>query len=194
MSPFHFVRVVFFLLCCTLVACSSSAPTVGSAALKEQEMIEALGRAAVVTTGTPRLDRSKPSTISWLGSLDVSGQHPTLSAEQLRQRVSTLINQQIMSRGYAVVSEDGDFQLQGVLVLADSDDSERVLRESGGLDPGLTSSQQLPGKGSLVLELKQGRISRWKGSVQIYIAPQYEQAAAARRIEHAVNQLLSTWP
>lgn len=155
---------------------------------------EAMGRAAIVVTGTPRLDVAKPSTISWLGSLGVVGKHQTLGADELRQRLTQVINQQIMAKGYPVAGSDGDFQLDGVIVLAGAEDESTLLRESGGMDPGLAGIHEALGKGTLVLELKQGRVTRWKGTVQIYIAPHFDEVIALRRIEYAVGQLLGTWP
>lgn len=186
--------LLIILLQSMLGACSTQPLSVQEKPLADDSVGEAMSRAAIVTTGTPRLDPAKPSRISWLGKLDVMGQHQTLSQEELSQHLTTVINQQVMVKGYPLASESGDFRLQGVLVLADQQDERSVLRASGGMDPGLMGSDQSPGKGTLVLELKQGRVTRWKGSVQIYIAAQFDQAVALRRIEVAVAQLLTTWP
>src|SRR5690606_29677766 len=124
-----------------------------------------LRRAAIVVTGSPRLDPDKPSTISWLGSLGIAGSHQTLGPDELRQHLVQAINRQIMAKGYPLVSDGGDFQLDGVVVLAGAEDENSLLRESGGIDPGLPAvgDESHLGKGTLVLELKQGRVTRWKG-------------------------------
>lgn len=180
-----------------LVACSTSSTNTSAVAKNTDEdaaTLEAMSRAAIVVTGSPRLDATKPSTISWLGSLSVVGKHQTLSADELQQRLTQIVNQQIVAKGYPVISSGGDFQLDGVVVLAGAEDENTLLRESGGIDPGLAGIHDALGKGTLILELKQGRVTRWKGTVQIYIAPQFDQAIALRRIEYAVAQLLGTWP
>jgi hypothetical protein len=194
--------ILFFLIASVslaLISCSSTSPDTPStlkAIHRDEAMLEAMGRAAIIVTGTPRLDASKPSTISWLGSLNVVGKHRTLTEDQLRLQLTQIINQQIMIKGYPVVSNGGDFQLDGVVVLAGTEDAQALLRESGGMDPGLAGigDEAHLGKGTLLLELKQGRVTRWKGSVQIYVAPQFDEAVALRRIEYVVHQLLSTWP
>lgn len=190
---------IFASIGLALVACTTSKTTTSSTIPNVDSdggIMEAMSRAAIVVTGSPRLDASKPSTISWLGSLGVAGKHEALSTDELRQRLTQIINQQIMARGYPVTSGGGDFQLDGVVVLAGADDEMILLRESGGMDPGLAGigDESHLGKGTLVLELKQGRVTRWKGTVQIYIAPHFEEAVALRRIEYAIAQLLSTWP
>lgn len=189
-SFFFFAGLVFVLAACT----SSNGISPAGGLPRDAAEMEALSRAAIVTTGSPRLDVAKPSTISWLASLDVVGKHQTLSVDEVRQHLTNVINNQIMAKGYPLVSDDGDFQLEAVVVLADSEDENTLLRASGGMDPGLAGIPESPGKGTLVMELKQGRVTRWKGTVQIYIAPQFDQAIAWRRIEYAVAQLLGTWP
>jgi hypothetical protein len=194
----HTLFFMFFAsLWLALGACSTttkSVPVSGDHHTDEMNELEAMSRAAIVVTGSPRLDATKPSTISWVGDLDVTGKHQTLSAEELRQHLTQVVNEQILAKGYSVVPDGGDFQLDGVVVLAGAKDELTLLRESGGLDPGLAGVNDHLGKGTLVLELKQGRVTRWKGTVQIYIAPQFDQAIALRRIEYAVAQLLGTWP
>lgn len=187
---------LFTALWVTLNSCSTATPPVAAPAANPDEMseLEAMSRAAIVVTGSPRLDATKPSTISWVGSLDVAGKHQTLSADELRQYFTQVINEQILAKGYVVVPEDGDFQLDGVVVLAGAEDEATLLRESGGLDPGLAGTAENLGKGTLVLALKQGRVTRWKGTVQIYVAPKFDRAIAERRIDYAVAQLLGTWP
>jgi len=196
-------KLSFFLLYAgtvfVLSSCVTSSKNVSPEAhhvADEAAMLEAMSRAAIVVTGSPRLDPAKPSTISWIGSLSVAGKHQTLSADELRQRLTQIINQQIMTKGYPVVSSGGDFQMDGVVVLAGADDEKTLLIESGGMDPGLAGigDKSHLGKGTLVLELKQGRVTRWKGTVQIYIAPHFDEAIALRRIEYVVAQLLGTWP
>jgi len=189
-----FVWVAFILSSC--VTASKSLSPEADHAIDETAMLEAMSRAAIVVTGTPRLDPAKPSTISWIGSLSVAGKHQTLSTDELRQHLTQVINQQILAKGYPVASGDGDFQLDGVVVLAGADDEKTLLMESGGMDPGLAgvSDESHLGKGTLMLELRQGRVTRWKGTVQIFIAPHFDEAIALRRIEYAVAQLLGTWP
>lgn len=189
-----FAGMTFVLSAC-VVSSKNVSPEVDRA-IDEAAMSEAMSRAAIVVTGSPRLDAAKPSTISWLGSLGVAGKHQTLSADELRQRLTQVINQQIMAKGYPVTPNDGDFQLDGVVVLAGAEDEKILLMESGGMDPGLAGvgDESRLGKGTLVLELKQGRVTRWKGTVQIYVAPHFDEAVALRRIEYAVGQLLGTWP
>lgn len=188
--------ILFAVIGLVLVACSASNPntSVVKNADEDAATLEAMSRAAIVVTGSPRLDVTKPSTISWLGSLSVVGKHQTLSADELQQRLTQIVNQQIVAKGYPVIPSGGDFQLDGVVVLAGVEDENILLRESGGIDPGLAGIDDALGKGTLILELKQGRVTRWKGTVQIYIAPQFDQAVALRRIEYAVAQLLGTWP
>lgn len=196
-------KIPSFFLFASLGIVLAACTTTGKNTLKavdgvtdDATRLEAMSRTAIVVTGTPRLDAEKPSTISWLGSLDVVGKHQTLSADELRQHLTQVINEQIMAKGYPLVSSGGDFQLDGVIVIAGAEDESTLLRESGGIDPGLAGigDESHLGKGTLVLELKQGRVTRWKGTVQLYIAPQFDQVVALRRIEYAVGQLLVTWP
>jgi len=187
-----FTCIGFILASC---AASDKKPLAETAA-DEAALLEAMSRAAIVVTGSPRLSATKPSTISWLGNLDVVGKHKTLSADELRLHLTQVINQQIMIKGYPMLSDGGDFQLDGVVILSAAEDENVLLRESGGMDPGLAGigDESQLGKGTLVLELKQGRVTRWKGTVQIYIAPHFDETVALRRIEYAVAQLLGTWP
>lgn len=180
------------LMCLVLAACSITAPS--DTLLSDPSVKEAMGRMAIVTVGSPRLDSAKPTSISWLARLDVVGEHETLSTEELRQYLTGAISGQIMNKGYPVIPQDGDFQLYAVVILEDKPDESFLLQESGGMDPGLAGSETVSGKGTLVLELKQGRVTRWKGTVQIYIAPQFDRQVALQRIEAAIAQLLSTWP
>lgn len=153
-----------------------------------------MGRSAIVTMGKPGLDRAKPSTLSWVDAVDVVGQRDGVSNTEMQQQVQYIIQNHIVSKGYPMVAAHGDFQLHATLVLATDIDKQILLHETGGIDPGLAGGDQTTGKGSLVIELRQGRALRWRGAVQIYILPEYNAVIATQRIEHAVARLLQTWP
>lgn len=153
-----------------------------------------MGRSAIVATGKPNLDHTKPSTLSWADAVEVVGQHSAASSTEMQQQVQSIVQTQIMSKGYPVLMANGDFQIHATLVLASDSDKQLLLQETGGTDPGLVGRDESAGKGSLIIELKQGRALRWRGAVQIYILPDYDPAIARQRIEHAVAQLLQTWP
>lgn len=176
------------LLLLSLLACAP-VPVTGNAAADP-----VLGRSSIVTTGTPNLDRSKPSSLSWIGAVEVIGQREGVATTDVQQQVQSIVQTHIMSKGYPVLMANGDFQLQATLVFASDSNRDILLQETGGTDPGLVGREQNAGKGSLVIELKQGRALRWRGAVQIYILPEYDAVMARQRIERAVAQLLQTWP
>jgi hypothetical protein len=97
-----------------------------------------------------------------------------------------------------VVIRDGLFQLHVTLVQAASDEENRsILLREVGLDPGLPRlavQRDDIRKVSLILDLKQGRVSRWKGVVQVLLLPGSNEDMRRSRITHAVRQLLVTWP
>jgi hypothetical protein len=153
-----------------------------------------MGRSAIVTMGKPNLDRSKPSTLSWISAVEVVGGREGIPNSEIQQQLQRIVQSYIVNKGYPVVPTNGDFQLQARIVLANAVETEQLLQERGGIDPGLVGADQEAGKGSLVIELKQGRALRWRGAVQIYILPEYDPVISTQRIERAVAQLLQTWP
>ena len=182
----------FFLgvLLLSLAACTT-VPVADDASASADHV---LGRSSIVTTGTPHLDHNKPSTLSWLGAVEVVGQREGYTNAEVQQQIQSIVQSQIVSKGYPVLTANGDFQLQATLVFASDSDRGVLLQETGGSDPGLVGREQTAGKGSLVIELKQGRALRWRGAVQIYLMPGYDPVMARQRIERAVAQLLQTWP
>jgi len=183
-----FLRGVIVLV--LLTACTSVPVKTG----QPEQINPVMGRSAIVTTGKLNLDRTKPSTLSWVDSVDVVGQSSVVSNADMQQQIQRIVESQIIYKGYPVVPSNGDFQLYATLVLANDKDKQILLHETGGIDPGLVGADQTAGKGSLVIELRQGRTLRWRGAVQIYILPEYDQVIATQRIVHAVSQLLQTWP
>lgn len=159
---------------------------------------DALSRAAVVAIGVPRLDRSKPSTISWKTPVIISGADNYAQVELIHGIAHTAIQQQIMQKGYPVLPAGGDFQLSAVVIMdedkAATAEQRSRLFDNTGIDPGLNANASPNGRGSLVIELTQGLVVRWRGAVQIYILPQLSAADISRRINYAVSQLLATWP
>lgn len=159
-----------------------------------------MDHASVVTMGSPRLDASKPSTISWSGRIEVLGDVSDEDRARLQALVTTLCEQYINQKGYTVVSGEGDFQLSAIVSVEQSNTSALLLKKAG-IDPGIAGSPvgqnaagQQRGKGSLLLELKQGRTSRWKGAVQMYTDSTMDPALRQQRVARAVAQLIATWP
>lgn len=187
---FMVVAMVFMAAACTV-----SPVTDAKSGSRDQE---ALSRAAVVAIGAPRLDRTKPSTISWKTPVIISGADTYAQIEQIRGIAHTAIQQQIMEKGYPVLPAGGDFQLSAVVVIDQGKAAEAQQRsrlfDNTGIDPGLNANASSSGRGSLVIELTQGLVVRWRGAVQIYILPQLSAADISRRINYAVSQLLATWP
>lgn len=159
---------------------------------------EAFARSAVVAVGVPRLDSAKPSTISWKIPVVVSGADNDAQIELIRGITHSAIQRQIIEKGYPVLSVGGDFQLSAVVIIdaskAEAGREHSDLFDKTGIDPGLKSTTSSDGKGSLVIELRQGLAVRWRGAVQIHILPQLSGADISRRINYAVSQLLTTWP
>ena len=152
-----------------------------------------MDRASIVTMGSPKLDRSKPSSLSWAGQVEVVGDVPDRERLRLQQLVQTLCEQGSERKGYPVTG-DGDFQLLAIIVMEAGEDTSALLLGSAGIDPGIAGSKQAHGKGALVLELRQGRTVRWRGAVQIYTDTALDETLRDQRLAHAVAQLLSTWP
>lgn len=186
---------VAFVLLVSLGACTAIPDSQKISSVHERE---ALARSTVVAVGTPKLDPAKPSTISWKIPVVVSGADNYAGVELIRGITHSAIQQQITDKGYPIISVGGDFQLSAVVIIdtsktgADHEHSE--LFDKTGMDPGLKSASSADGKGSLVIELRQGLAVRWRGAVQIHILPQLSGADVARRINYAVSQLLATWP
>jgi hypothetical protein len=173
-----------------LGACSTASVDKSTSAIKNP----VLGRSAIVTMGSLNLEHTKPSTFSWSDGVEIVGERDGVSNAELQQQIQGIVESQIVSKGYPVLPVNGDFQLHATLIIASDSDKQTLLHETGGIDPGLMGGDQGAGKGSLMLELRQGRALRWRGAVQIYILPEYDPVIARQRIERAVAQLLLTWP
>jgi len=192
---------ILFLLFTVMgfIACSSTPPKDTQNAADAAVM----GRTSVVSIGSLNLDPQKPSTISWSSAVMVVGSDDDAKTDFLKNTTQVAIEKQIAHRGYPVVSMAGDYQMTALLVLGSNGQEEQSstdslshseLLQSAGIDPGLAKSDRAAGKGSLVLELRQGHVLRWRGAVQLYILPQYDPAIASLRIQYAAAQLLLTWP
>jgi len=202
--PKHLQIVSAAFVIVNLVACSSSPVQKPQQNPKEA----ALGRASVVMMGSLNLDPHKPTTISWLSPVAVAGEQDDAQAETLKAIVRFALQNQIAHKGYPLLNADGDYQMRALVVLgngqpphpdvtAESQDkllAQSELMQRAGIDPGLVGGEITQGKGSLVIELRQGRALRWRGAVQIYLLPGSSDQITTERIEHAVAQLLFTWP
>jgi len=181
-----------------LLACSSPPPKTAQNSMDDP----ALGRTSVVSTGSLNLDPQKPSTISWSSAVEVVGSDDDAKTLFLENTTQSAVESQISHKGYPLVSMMGDYQMTALLVLGmngqvnktPTDPAHSELMQKTGIDPGLAGSTQAAGKGSLVIELRQGHALRWRGVAQIYILPEYNPDIARLRIEYAVAQLLLTWP
>jgi hypothetical protein len=158
----------------------------------------ALGRASVVSMGTPNLDPHKPSYISWSSPVEVLAKTNEAQLTVLKNAVQSAIESQTDHKGYPVIAIQGDFQMQALLVLGDNTQglsgTHSELLQMAGIDPGVAGSAAAPGKGSLVIELRQGHAVRWRGAVQIYLLPDSDASTIAQRLQQAVAELLTTWP
>lgn len=113
-----------------------------------------MGRSAIVTTGKLNLNRNKPSTLSWVDAVEVVGGRDGASTLEIQQQIAHTVQSQIVNKGYPVVRANGDFQLYARVVLAGDIDSEALMHETGGIDPGLVGGGDKAGKGSLVIDRK----------------------------------------
>jgi len=190
-------RAFVATLVLVLTACVSSAPSSDDLARNPDD---ALTRASAISTGTPGLDSRRPSTISWAAPVSVVADVKDAQLALLKDNVQAAIETQIVHKGYPVVFMQGDFQMQALLVLGTnrSKDGNSLgsseLLKLGGVDPGLMGNASAPGKGSLIIELRQGRALRWRGAVQVYLLPDTDPAVVAQRIQKAVAELLLAWP
>jgi hypothetical protein len=188
-----FPILVFAML---LAGCSSSAPKPSNS--PPVQLDNALSRASVVSMGTPNLDPHKPSYISWSSPVEVLAKTDETRIILLRNAVQSAIESQAYHKGYPVIAMQGDFQMQALLMLGDNtqgiNGAQSDLLHMAGIDPGVAGNAAAPGKGSLVIELRQGHAVRWRGAVQIYLLPDSDANTIAQRLQQAVAELLTTWP
>jgi hypothetical protein len=159
---------------------------------------QVLQRASILSIGTPRLVPGR-TAISWGDSIKLRGKSRVFpEVQKIARDAAFICQQQIQSKGYAVVPQDGLFQLYVTLVQAATlEENREILLSEVGLAPGLPGldvDRDDIGKLSLILDLKQGRVSRWKGVTQLLLLPGSSEEMRNQRITHAVKQLLSTWP
>lgn len=149
-----------------------------------------LSRAAIVSSGSPRLDPTQPSSISWDGRIKVGGIADEQQAVELAEQIRGILQRQIRAKGYSLLSMAGDFQLEVALVRESPSQTGATLQTTG-IDAGLSADAAT---GTLVLALRQGRVQRWRGAVQIVAMPELTDNERYQRIQTAVGQLLTLWP
>jgi len=144
------------------------------------------------------LDPHKPSYISWSSPVEVLAKVDDAQITLLKNAMQSAIESQSYQKGYPIITMQGDFQMQALLMLGDNTQgisgAQSDLLHMAGIDPGVAGSTSAPGKGSLVIELRQGHAVRWRGAVQIYLLPDADANTIAQRLQKAVAELLLTWP
>jgi len=189
------VKQVFFwavLLCAAgLSACApvQETPATGGQVIDTSE--QKFERSSIVTIGSPRLDPERPSSISWGGEILVFDGSHDAGKRNIALSIRRACEQQVAAKGYHFLPTAGDFQLYAIAVVDTPEHAARQILQEAGFDPGLAGKDD---KGSLILELRQGRAVRWRGVVQILAVPDLDETQRFNRISFAVGQLIYSWP